>query len=212
MPRSSHPYLTEACMRSSLGVAIDAARRCFMLDLHGIHGDRHWRSVAFRGQMLANLAGSDPYVVTLFSILHDSCRVSDGCDELHGRRSAALAERMVDGGLIAVSESQAESLVTACMVHNEAFAYRDSADIGVCLDADRLDLTRVGIEPCQDRLYSCDEDVSLVRGLADRDVANGDIPDWDSLAETCIHLYFARYAKRLAYKTGGGECHKKTRT
>lgn len=191
MPRSNFLNLTEDGVRSSLSVAIRVARRRFVLDMHGIHGDIHWRSVAFRGQMLARCAGADPYVVTLFSILHDSCRESDGYDERHGHRAAALAKLMIDRGLVAATDSQAESLVTACMVHHKLFACRDIADIGICLDADRLDLSRVGIEPDQNRLYSCEEVVSSVREVTDRKVASGDIPSWDSLIDTCVRLFFA---------------------
>ena len=49
-------------------------RQKFMLDWDGIHGATHWARVLRLGRYLASAHGADQEVVTLFALLHDSCR------------------------------------------------------------------------------------------------------------------------------------------
>ena len=57
-----------------------------------LHGEGHWLRVAAAGlALLPNTPGADPTVVFLFALFHDSMRLNDGHDPLHGPRGAALA-------------------------------------------------------------------------------------------------------------------------
>ena len=114
----------------------------------GIHGRGHWRNVERFGVMLAekNGAGADGVVVArLFAILHDSQRVNDGWDEGQGARGAAYA-RAVRGKLFDVEDRLFEKVERACAGHELGFVTEDLL-IGICWDADRLDLMRIGVLP-----------------------------------------------------------------
>ena len=70
-----------------------AAMNRFELDRDGIHGVAHWGRVRANGFRLAQLTGANVYVVELFALIHDSCRIDDGHDPEHGLRAAGFAER-----------------------------------------------------------------------------------------------------------------------
>jgi uncharacterized protein len=88
--------------------------------------------------------GADPEVVGLFALFHDSMCVNDGHDPDHGRRGSALARELA--GLLPLERWQLEQLTMACDGHADGFV-SDDPTVGVCWDADRLDLPRVGIRP-----------------------------------------------------------------
>jgi uncharacterized protein len=81
----------------------------------------------------------------LFAFFHDSMRFSDGHDPEHGARGAELA-RKLRGDLFEASDEQLQLLEEACRQHTAGGISSDPT-IGVCWDADRLDLVRVGIKP-----------------------------------------------------------------
>lgn len=110
------------------------------------HGPPHWGRVAIVGAALTQLHKSavDPTVVQLFSLFHDSMRFSEYEDEDHGRRGMQLAEHLHVPGL--VSMEQWRLFAEACVEHDRG-ALTTNPTIGVCWDADRLDLGRVGITP-----------------------------------------------------------------
>src|SRR5687768_3345565 len=57
-----------------------------------IHGESHWKSVAWTGAELARATPpADAIVIFLFALIHDAKRIDDGHDPLHGHRAAALA-------------------------------------------------------------------------------------------------------------------------
>lgn len=126
-------------------------RSRFALDWRGIHGAPHWARVRRIGLRLAIETGADPVVVEAFAFLHDSCRLSDGDDRLHGHRAAGLA-RELNEPFLQLSEGQLSVLVTACEGHSSGSVSID-ATVATCWDADRLDLGRVGIRP--DPRYLC---------------------------------------------------------
>jgi uncharacterized protein len=66
-------------------------RESFALDINGIHGIRYWARVHSFGARLAEVTGSDPLVLALFALFHDSRRRNDGRDPGHGKRGADLA-------------------------------------------------------------------------------------------------------------------------
>jgi len=110
----------------------------------GIHGVAHWGRVLENGRRLAPLTRADLRVVELFAILHDACRANDGADPEHGPRAAALARswrRWID-----LDDAGFALLLEACDCHTRG--PRRAADVTVhtCLDADRLDIPRVGMQ------------------------------------------------------------------
>lgn len=110
-----------------------------------LHGDRHWRRVAWLGAHLANeVPTCDPWIVLLFALIHDSQRMNDGHDPEHGHRAARLVRALskelgLEGERLVLLES-------ACFAHADGDVSYDST-VGVCWDADRLDLWRCGITP-----------------------------------------------------------------
>ena len=112
-----------------------------------IHGELHWRTVGANGLWLAEpLDEADTYVIFLFALLHDSMRESDGRDPQHGPRAAAFATELDAEGLLGTTPAQLETLRYACYEHTNGLVSADPT-VGVCWDADRLDLPRVGIQP-----------------------------------------------------------------
>lgn len=112
-----------------------------------IHGELHWRTVGMNGLWLAApLDGTDAVVIFLFSLLHDSMRVNDSIDPEHGPRAAAFAGELHAEGVLPATAAQLELLQYACFEHTNGLVSSDPT-VGVCWDADRLDLPRVGIQP-----------------------------------------------------------------
>jgi uncharacterized protein len=121
----------------------------FRLGTDSLHGPDHWRRVEQHGLRLAQATpGADIVVVRLFSVFHDSERVSECADPQHGQRAAELARRQC-GEWFCISDAQMEILFEACRRHEDGDT-TDDPTIGCCWDADRLDLPRVGIEPHRD--------------------------------------------------------------
>lgn len=114
----------------------------YQLWVRGIHGIAHWGRVLENGRRLAPLTGADLRVVELFAIFHDACRLNDGFDPDHGPRGAALAR--THRREIELNDVGFALLLEACDCHTRG--PRPGADITVqtCLDADRLDIPRVG--------------------------------------------------------------------
>ena len=111
-----------------------------------LHGEGHWRRVAAAGlALLPETSAADPAVVFLFALFHDSMRLNDGRDPLHGPRGAALAGEL-RGEAFELEEAGIDLLKFACEEHTNGGVSSD-ATVGVCWDADRLNLWRVGIRP-----------------------------------------------------------------
>jgi uncharacterized protein len=117
-----------------------------------LHGPDHWQRVAEYGAKLCEATpGADPHVAALFAVLHDIQRLNDGYDPDHGRRAADLAARLRASGVFQATEEQMQMLLPALAEHADGFTTEDPT-IGVCWDADRLDLPRVGIQPNRELL------------------------------------------------------------
>jgi uncharacterized protein len=113
----------------------------------GCHGLSHWQSVAQNGRLLAALTdGADVDVVEAFAALHDSQRKHDGGDRWHGFRASVFVAQLHVTGKLGLTDEQALKLVRACRVHTGSGPVKDPT-VGCCLDADRLDLGRVGTRP-----------------------------------------------------------------
>ena len=111
-----------------------------------IHGESHWQRVAAAGlTLLPETPGADPALVFLFALFHDSMRLNDNYDPLHGPRGAALA-RELRGEAFDLEDAEMSLLAFACEEHTNGGIGSDPT-VGVCWDADRLNLWRVGIIP-----------------------------------------------------------------
>lgn len=129
-----------------------------------LHGLDHWWRVWKNAQFIA----ADPFidkvdmeVVALYALFHDSMRQTEGTDTGHGERGYKLFERlslMLDFEQY-MSERQTETLFEACVDHSTGQRSCDPT-IGVCWDADRLDLHRKGIMP-DPRLMSTEVGLDL---------------------------------------------------
>jgi uncharacterized protein len=123
----------------------------FALGRDSDHGPAHWARVRHNGQMLATeTPGADRDVVQLFAVLHDSQRQNEWEDPDHGPRAARLAEQL-QGQYFDLDRVRLGLLIEACRMHDRG-GLSDDPTIGVCFDADRLDLGRVGIIPDPKRL------------------------------------------------------------
>jgi uncharacterized protein len=122
------------------------------LPLGGVHGVMHWARVLENGRRLAPSTGADPRVVELFSYFHDSCRLSDGRDPAHGPRAGELVHALRSA--IALDDSQFALLVEACDCHTRGPLPGADVTVLTCLDADRLDIPRVGMNVKPDLLFT----------------------------------------------------------
>jgi len=122
----------------------------YRLPWNGCHGVAHWARVLENGQRLAQKTRANLEVVTLFSVLHDSQRRSEGGDPQHGPRAAEFASE-VRGKLFDLPDAAFSLLLRACEGHTHERTHPD-ATIQTCWDADRLDLGRIGVTPHASRL------------------------------------------------------------
>lgn len=120
-------------------------RSQFQLDWFGIHGIPHWARVLHYGLKIAEKENARTDVVRLFSVLHDARRFKDSVDPEHGERAVEYAKSL-RGSYIRIDQSGFDLLCEALAGHSEG---RTESNITVqtCWDADRLDLSRIGIRP-----------------------------------------------------------------
>lgn len=125
-------------------------RQHFALDWSGIHGASHWARVSRYARYLAQGTDADTEVLSLFALLHDSCRESDHGDPDHGARAARLAREM-SGHLYRITSPQEECLAEAIEGHSQGRLSND-VSVQICWDSDRLDLGRLGIQVRPERM------------------------------------------------------------
>ena len=119
-----------------------------------LHGPRHWARVERNGVHLARVAGMDNLLVRLFAVLHDCMRENEGGDPGHGSRAAEYAEA-IRAHLPPLTDELFDLLCFACRFHTGEI-HTESEIVGICWDADRLDLGRVGMIPDADYLNSAE--------------------------------------------------------
>ena len=124
---------------------IEAVRAQFALDAEGIHGIAHWVRVRRMGLWLAGQTGARADVVELFAWLHDSRRRDDGHDPDHGPRAVELAAAR--RGREFELDDEGFELLCHAMEHHTRGRVDGPLTVQVCWDADRLDLSRLGIRP-----------------------------------------------------------------
>lgn len=131
------------------------------------HGVRHWKAVAATGLALAaKTPRADPELVLAFALFHDSQRLYEYHDPEHGARGARLAEELLDARL--PDFVRGETLAYACLLHDDGLT-SENATVGVCWDADRLQLPRVGVQV--DPKY-------LSTSAAQTELFTCSLPDW----------------------------------
>jgi uncharacterized protein len=122
----------------------------YALPWHGTHGVGHWARVLENGLRLAEETGAKVEVVQLFAVFHDSRRVNEDFDLMHGQRGAELGAKF-RGRLFDLPDDEFRLPYEACAGHTDGLTDGDIT-VQTCWDADRLDLGRVGIHPEADKL------------------------------------------------------------
>ena len=122
----------------------------YPLTWDGVHGVSHWARVLENGRKLAPLTGANITVVELFAVLHDAKRNNEGFDFVHAPAGAKYAAEL-RGSVFQLDETDFSLLYQACRDHTKGFTHADIT-VQTCWDADRLDLSRVGIIPKPKRL------------------------------------------------------------
>lgn len=142
-----------------------------------LHGLDHWWRVWKNAEWLTTrnvIKGVDLEVVALFALFHDSMRVNDQNDPGHPERGWFLFEYLYDGIGHVLTETQTSQLMTAICFHHEGRTH-ESPTVGVCWDADRMDIYRKGLWP----------DPQLMSTGAARIMALGRVvPDLSALRKT----------------------------
>lgn len=106
-----------------------------------IHGIKHWKTVERNGLYLSKFTGADKSVVSYFAYFHDCMRQNDQIDPDHGLRGAKFAKE--HRSFIDLDDDQFEKLFYACEIHTDGKTTACET-VNTCMDADRLDIGRVG--------------------------------------------------------------------
>ncbi|MCX7030009.1 MAG: hypothetical protein NTU62_07795 [Spirochaetes bacterium] len=157
-------------MAQLLKIVIDQYR----LKVDGVHGIHHWGRVLENGRRLAPLTGADPRVVELFAIFHDACRWRDFLDHDHGHRAAKLVQSL--RGDIDLDDDAFGLLVLACECHTRGPRLPCDETVLTCLDADRLDIPRVGMWIRTNLLFTAAARDPVIMGWASGRAWHGEIP------------------------------------
>ncbi len=161
----------------NLPAALDAVRILSPLSDSTVHGEEHWRRVASNGLDMAEEVGADPLLVVLFGIFHDSMQFAEYSDPGHGKRGGFLA-CCLNTELIGLADDRLDLLYAACAGHTDGET-SDDATIGVCWDADRLDLCRLD-EHVNPGMMSTATG-RTIRAQARAEALLTDTPDWASI-------------------------------
>jgi uncharacterized protein len=146
----------------------------------GIHGQAHWRAVAWTGcDLLAGEPDADPAVVLLFAMFHDSMRLDDGHDPRHGPRAAVFA-RSLHGRFFHLPDDRLRWLELACDGHTTE-RHSGNPTTAVCWDADRLNLWRIGVRP--DPHYLSTEVARRPEIIRQAERLEGQWHDWATIVE-----------------------------
>ncbi len=122
----------------------------FSLNLYGRHGIYHWGRVLENAFYISENLNVERDLLVLFAVLHDSKRVNEQYDKLHGIRAAKFVE-LINKEYLMLSENKLKILITACEGHN-SMKFHKNLTIQACWDADRLDLLRAKINPSPEYL------------------------------------------------------------
>lgn len=157
------------------------------------HGELHWKSVALIGLHLARYTPhADLEFLLTFATLHDLCRENEYEDPEHGQRAATLfIELTIHPGLqhFPPYDQRTLDMVTALRDHCTETNARghDNVNVGLCWDADRLHLYRVGKEP--ERIYLTTKAAHMSSswllglGLARKMALGEEFPSWADIGQ-----------------------------
>lgn len=133
--------------------ALALVRPQFQLQVDkGVHGLPHWSRVWLHGRAIAHEMELNPCVLAWFAFLHNSQRLNDGHDPMHGQRAVEFAFDLRRQGHVGeLSMREFECLCEAMRLHSTGITQGDAL-LQACWDADRLDLGRVGVQPMTHRM------------------------------------------------------------
>jgi uncharacterized protein len=137
--------MTPELEHSLLMRALSLVQEHGTVNRRSIHGPSHWHNVEANAVHLAGLEGVQTLVPRMFAIFHDFLRENDNEDPGHGPRAAEFL-RIRRDRFPEMAYLDFEALAQACERHTVGDLAEDPM-IGICWDADRLDLIRVGITP-----------------------------------------------------------------
>lgn len=167
-----------------------------------IHGEQHWKAVALMGFELARAMPGTPWDLEMllqFAQLHDVMRENDDEDPEHGARAAELfTELVIHPGIPEFSPYSERTMALAYAIHHHTDpGVADEADthsptVGLCWDADRLNLWRVGKAPHDDYLttVAAKSRIMKKRGHYFAVEMYGALPGWDEIALMMQNLRF----------------------
>lgn len=116
--------------------------------IESLYGQGHWGRVINNGLKLSQLLDNDNIsekVVVLFGLLHDVKRKNEETHDLdHGYRASQFIQNEMLPYLN-ITEDELKELCTACTIHDRK-EKSNNLTIGVCLDANYLDIPRKGID------------------------------------------------------------------
>lgn len=124
----------------------------FFLDINGIHGVEHWVRVYKNGFQLAERNGASKRVILYFAFLHDCQRISDHSDANHGYRAALYAKE--NRHRIDLDDQEFKLLLEALASHTRGCGCNSDITVKTCLDADRLDIGRIGVYVDPSQLFT----------------------------------------------------------
>ncbi|MGE4382457.1 MAG: hypothetical protein AB7D41_04580 [Arcobacter sp.] len=129
---------------------LEEIEKQFKIDFYGDHGIYHWYSVYKNTQKLSKYYNIESKVFKLFSILHDSKRINEDYDLMHGKEASVYVKQLFDDLKINLNIEDLNRLIFACANHtklDKSSYLANDLIVQICLDSDKLDLARVGIEP-----------------------------------------------------------------
>jgi uncharacterized protein len=163
------------------------ARNGALLAHEKMHGEPHWRGVAWAGlkirEVFPSIRGD---LLTAFAVLHDCRRETDDRDPEHGDRAARVAVR--SGTLKRLVGAEGRELVAeACRLHERGQTRPETPTIGACWDADRVNLVRLGFR-LDTRYFTVlsGEDGTLDALAGEARLIVSDPPGWDALFNSTI--------------------------
>lgn len=137
----------------------------YALNLGSIHGVNHWRRVEALGLYLAKHTNADTSVISHFAYIHDAKRLNELYDPDHGKRAALFCDDLSKIGLLSLSLKHLNQLEKACEIHSYHPPRPKDITIATCLDADKLDLIRLGVTPIIEFLFTKEAKRIAVKGI-----------------------------------------------
>ena len=135
------------------------------VDFNGVHGFAHWRAIYRNGIKL--FPEIDKTLLFYFSVFHDFFRNNDFSDKAHGKRALValplIKENLkMKGKDKSKIQEQLDILAFTFEHHDDnpeeynaiENPLKDNTTVRILIDADRLDLGRVGITPLSEYLLT----------------------------------------------------------